>query len=169
MKLTRGEERAGDGTRGLAAQPQLVAYYVPEDVNNAPSHHELRHFLRQKIADYMMPAQFVTLPAFSVNGYGKIDKKAFPAPAMLQNLAEQPVSLTEQVLVDIWGGEFHLNHIGVNHNFFELCGHSLLAARIVTLVERYLHKKIKVQISIRLIIFVSLRVLSKQRKRVTDD
>jgi Condensation domain/Phosphopantetheine attachment site len=47
--------------------------------------------------------------------------------------------------VDIWRGEFHVNNIGVNHNFFELGGHSLLAARIVSLVERYLHKKIKVQ------------------------
>jgi len=127
-------------------QTQLVAYCLLQNKNDVPGPHVLRHYIKQHLADYMIPANFVMMTSFPLTANGKVDKNALPVPVIAQtDSAMQPMTVTEQALVDIWQEEFHLNSIGVNHDFFALGGHSLLAARIASLVARYLHKQIHVQ------------------------
>jgi len=86
---------------------QLVGYVVPSE-NESPTVEELRQFLRQRLPDYMVPAQFVFLKSFSLTPNGKIDRKALPAPSRrLRETAEfvAPLDPLEQVLAGLSGGK----------------------------------------------------------------
>ncbi|MBZ5670628.1 MAG: amino acid adenylation domain-containing protein [Acidobacteriia bacterium] len=84
---------------------QLVGYVVPSE-NESPTVEELRQFLRQRLPDYMVPAQFVFLKSFTLTPNGKIDRKALPAPSKRQREAGElvaPRDPLEQVLAGLSG------------------------------------------------------------------
>jgi amino acid adenylation domain-containing protein len=57
----------------------LVAYIVPSPVQ-AITISELRHFLMERLPNYMMPAAFIFLDTLPLTRNGKIDRRAIPAP-----------------------------------------------------------------------------------------
>jgi amino acid adenylation domain-containing protein len=58
---------------------QLVGYVVSRE-NKSLAVDELRQFMKQRLPDYMVPAQFVFLPSFPLTPNGKVDHKALPPP-----------------------------------------------------------------------------------------
>ncbi len=60
------------------------------------------------------------------------------------NGADQPSGEVETAVASIWRSAFGIEHIGVHDNFFDIGGHSLLAARIVSQVERTLGNRLSV-------------------------
>jgi amino acid adenylation domain-containing protein len=120
---------------------QLVVYLVAEV--NPPSMNELRSFLRRKLPDYMVPSAFVMLESLPLNGSGKIDRLALPAPNQNQAIAHAdfvaPRTPIEDVLATIWAETLKRDRVGVHDDFFSLGGHSLLVARIVARVSQALH------------------------------
>ena len=113
---------------------RLVAYVVAKA--EAPAATELKEHLASQLPQYMVPAAFVTLPAFPLTSSGKVDRKALPAPdgaAYATRGYEAPVGEVEEKLAGIWAEVLKLERVGRQDNFFELGGHSLLA---ITLIER---------------------------------
>ena len=112
---------------------RLVAYIVP-----TTEYHEqdsgLRNHLRTTLPDYMIPQHIVTLPEFPMTSNGKIDRKQLPPPVVRLKAADLPISekMTEleERLLEIWKAVLELEYIGINDNFFEIGGHSLLSVRI---------------------------------------
>lgn len=96
---------------------------------------ELRSFLKAKLPDYMIPTTFVFLEAMPLTPNGKIDRRALPNPA--QNRLElapnylAPRTPIESTIAEIWAEVLQLERVGVNDNFFEVGGHSLLAIRVL--------------------------------------
>ncbi|WP_340615913.1 amino acid adenylation domain-containing protein [Xenorhabdus entomophaga] len=119
---------------------RLVAYVQPQPgVTLVPG--ELRQQLSQHLADYMLPAAFVTLDAFPLTSNGKIDRKAFPAPdqsAIVARGYEAPQGEVETVLAQIWQELLGLECVSRHDHFFELGGHSLLILKACSLaVEKF--------------------------------
>ena len=117
---------------------RLVAYIVPETkVNNKtkiPTSSELRRSLKEKLADYMIPAAFVMLDALPLTPNGKIDTKSLPVPDWFGNAETTfvaPQTPTEEKLVNIFTSVLELEKVGVEDDFFELGGHSLLATKLI--------------------------------------
>ena len=114
---------------------RLVAYLVPNR-EHEPSIPELRHFLRTKLPEYMVPAAFVTLNALPLTPNGKVDRRALPAPDHLR--PEQAVAFVppytplEEVVAGLWCELLGIEQVGINDNFFHLGGHSLLAAQLMS-------------------------------------
>jgi amino acid adenylation domain-containing protein len=139
--LHRGDP--GDG-RGEA---RLVAYVEPsaEAVLTAT---ELRRALRTRLPEYMVPAAYVVLAALPLTPSGKIDRDTLPAPA-LGSLAEHvaPRTPIEEELARIWSEllGIPLERISVNDNFFDLGGHSLMAAQCVARVREGLGAELPLQ------------------------
>ncbi len=113
---------------------RLVAYVVPEG-ETAPGVTELRHFLKEKLPDYMVPSAFVVLEALPLTPSGKVDRKALPAPEQARPDLESdfvaPRTDKEQVLAEIWAQVLGLDRVGVHDNFFELGGDSILSIQVV--------------------------------------
>lgn len=96
----------------------------------------------------MVPAYFVHLTGFPVNPNGKIDKKALPLPGELNsgNNFQQPVTMAEEILVEIWSEILNLDKskIITAKSFFELGGQSL---KVMVLVNK-ISKQFNVNITI---------------------
>jgi hypothetical protein len=95
---------------------------------------DLRTFLRQKLPEYMIPAEFLVLDQFPLTSNGKLDRHALTTLAT-SRLPEvdyvSPRNAVEEVLAGIWSGVLDRNRIGINDNFFDIGGHSLLATQIM--------------------------------------
>jgi amino acid adenylation domain-containing protein len=122
-------------------EPRLVAYVVPRGPQ-APSATLLRDELRTKVPDYMVPAAFVSLPAFPQTPNKKIDRARLPAPD-LQDLAVAtvhvaPRDLLEERLARLWTEVLGISNPGIRDDFFSLGGHSLLAVRLFARIHQEL-------------------------------
>jgi len=89
---------------------------------------DLRKFLRQKLPDYMIPAHIVELSELPRTKAGKIDRRALPNPEAKaqEKRAVLPESELEREIADIWKEVLKLQQVGIDDNFFDLGGHSLL-------------------------------------------
>jgi acyl carrier protein len=82
------------------------------------------------------------LEALPLTTNGKLNRSALPAPAgLLENIVCEyvaPRNEVEEMLVAEWTKLFKIEGIGIHHNFFELGGYSLTAARLVYLLNQAL-------------------------------
>jgi amino acid adenylation domain-containing protein len=112
----------------------LVAYLVAE---NPPADlvDQLRALVRAAMPEYMVPAQFVMLKALPRTHNGKLDRKALPAPSVgddaPRGVAVAPRTPTEEMIMGVFRTVLGRTDFGVFDNFFDLGGHSLMAARIM--------------------------------------
>jgi len=94
-------------------------------------------FLKQRLPEYMVPAQFVWMESFPLTENGKVDRKALPAPSESNTIRETvgPRNQTEESLAAIWSELLHAGKIGIHDDFFELGGHSLLAIKAMSRIR----------------------------------
>ena len=58
---------------------RLVSYVTARG-QESPDGSELRRFLKERLPDYMLPADFVWLDKLPLNSSGKLDRRALPLP-----------------------------------------------------------------------------------------
>jgi acyl carrier protein len=129
--------------RDVADQKCLVAYLVADQAARLAGDdwvEAIKTRLRDKLAEYMIPSAFVVLDALPINANGKVDKKALPAPSLLeaQSTYVAPSTELEHVLVGIWSELLLLpaEQLSVSANFFEVGGDSLLVVRLATVIQQ---------------------------------
>ncbi|MCK4258964.1 MAG: amino acid adenylation domain-containing protein [Halanaerobiales bacterium] len=123
----------------------LMAYIVAEREFTVS---ELRRHLAQKLPDYMIPSHFMQIENIPLTHNGKVDRRALPNPEGGIDVAVEyipPTNQIEEKLIAIWQKLLMIEEIGINHNFFEMGGHSLKAVQVVNLV----HKELNFQISLQ--------------------
>jgi acyl carrier protein len=117
---------------------RLVAYVVlaPDSRTNLDA---LRDSLCQHLPEYMLPASFVRLDAFPMTPHGKIDRAALPEPTAENTVSndsfEAPGSPVEERLAGILTALLGVDEVGVDDNFFQMGGHSLLGAQVIARVR----------------------------------
>jgi hypothetical protein len=120
------EDRPGD--------QRLVAYLVPADPSQVQKldTEPVRELLRSQLPDYMVPVAFVVLAELPLTPNRKTDRKALPAPQLQAAASEQkeaPQSETDQAIAGVWRDVLGRDEVGLDDNFFDLGGHSLLVVR----------------------------------------
>ena len=136
------EDKAGK--RGLVAYvvPRALASQAHADLPTAespPLGPQLRLHLRERLPDHMVPGAFMVVDRFALTPTGKIDHAVLPAPEYLRLGAGEfvgPRDATESLLCEIWGELLKTKEIGVNEDFFQIGGDSLLGAVMFTEVEK---------------------------------
>jgi amino acid adenylation domain-containing protein len=128
---------------------KCLAAYLLRSAHPSPEAGLLQQFLRSKLPDYMVPAVFVVLDKFPLTPNGKIDRKALPAPASERAQSKQaftpPRTPAEETLARIWRELLRQPEIGIDDNFFEIGGHSLLAMQLMARVR----KEFQAELSLR--------------------
>lgn len=112
--------------------PRLIAYVVPKTNFNKDS---VREFLLAKLPEYMVPQFIVELRSIPLTSNAKVDRKALPLPeaSTLPSTQFKPARYdTEKTLVEIWKSVLVRDSVGIDDNFFDLGGTSLLAQKLVT-------------------------------------
>jgi hypothetical protein len=111
---------------------RLVAYVVPD--GDMPDGSHLRSFLRDTLPEYMVPSQFVRLEHMPLTPNGKIDRKALPSLDAVQVVAPalyvEPANELERTIAERWCSTLGLERVGVEDNFFDVGGHSLLVVQL---------------------------------------
>ena len=119
--------------------PVLVAYIVADQPPNGQEAY-LRPFMESKLPEYMVPSHFVMMETLPLTPNGKVDKKAlnaFPLSfAGNYRDIEGPQDDLERRLVGVWEKALERRPISVTDDFFLIGGHSLLAIRLLSDVER---------------------------------
>jgi len=127
------EDRPGDA--------RLVAYLVAApgaSVDEAV----LRTHLRAFLPDYMIPQHVVVLDALPQTPNGKVDRKALPPPLARAGEAvgrREPRDALEQATLAAMQAALGGGPLGMDDDFFEHGGHSLLAAQLVARLHRELN------------------------------
>jgi len=102
----------------------------------------LRNHLRGKLPEYMVPQHFIALETFPLTPAGKIDRRQLSATFSLGEPSSvgfaPPATETQAALAAIWREVLGYGTLGVNDNFFDIGGHSLLVTQIISRIRRTL-------------------------------
>ncbi len=139
---------------------RLVAYVVPATAGGPLDQDALRALLRSRLPEYMVPSALVPLADLPLTPNGKIDRKALPEPSAAQPSAGPAADIVmtepQRRVAAIWRDVLRLEHVGVEDNFFDRGGHSLLVVKVhaalrrefqreLTLVDLFQHTTIAAQ------------------------
>ncbi|WP_425444405.1 amino acid adenylation domain-containing protein [Saccharothrix carnea] len=111
---------------------RLVAYFVP--AGDEPSHTVLRGSLGHVLPDYMVPSALVALDRLPLNRNGKVDRHALPEPdwGTTGTSYVAPRTAVERTLVSIWAQVLGVDRVGIQDDFFELGGDSIISIQVVS-------------------------------------
>ena len=115
---------------------RLIGYYVAK---SELSTNELRKHLAALLPDYMQPSAFVAVKELPRTPSGKIDRKALPAPDVkrpdLDVAFAAPTTAVQKTLANVWADLLGIDRVGIDDNFFDLGGNSLLSIQCVAQLE----------------------------------
>jgi amino acid adenylation domain-containing protein len=152
---TMGEEHS---------KQQLVAYIVPEE-KLTPTIEGLSEFLKNKLPDYMVPSAFIFLDTLPLSANGKVDRRALPTQESLLQKVEvayvAPQTDIEQIIATVWQELLGVEKVGVNDNFFDLGGNSLLLTKTYSEYKKRLPKEIQSFSLIDLFKYSTIKSLSQ--------
>ena len=119
---------------------RLVAYWVAKPSCQADAN-ELRAALRERLPEYMVPAEFLELPAMPLLASGKVNRAALPSPDVpgqgeSLRVERAPRTELEAIVAATFARVLGIASVGVDDDFFLLGGHSLLATRLVLELRR---------------------------------
>jgi hypothetical protein len=123
---------------GAQSGKLLVGYVTTRDGRLFDAS-ELRRYLKDRLADHMLPAVFVPLDRFPLMRGGKIDRALLPDPdhSSATGKVEHvlPRTQTEELITAVWSDVLGAKELGVREDFFEIGGHSLLATQVVSRIR----------------------------------
>lgn len=119
---------------------RMVAYVVMAsglsiDVDAA------RATLRARLPEYMIPNNFVVLESLPLTPNGKVDRRALPAPSLqaatpADTESEALMTPVQRQVARLWQEVLGLERVGLQANFFDLGGHSLLLVKLQSALRR---------------------------------
>lgn len=144
---------------------RLVAYLLYRE-KGGPDAADLRAYLKTKLPDYMVPSTFVTLDSIPLLPNDKADIKALPKPEFAKKawteLDRSYQDDRERALAVIWEEVLGTGQFGLEDSFFAVGGHSLLIARLGSLIEQRLAASLS---NIELFQFPTIRSLARHLAR----
>ncbi|WP_033189891.1 non-ribosomal peptide synthetase [Rhodococcoides fascians] len=125
---------------------QLVGYVVPASAEDTDIDiDELRDSLAEALPRYMIPGAILTLDEFPLNTSGKLDRKALPAPTVHATQFRAPRTPIEEIVADVFADVLGLERVGLDDDFFELGGNSLVATQLVSRLGVALDSRVPVR------------------------
>jgi thioester reductase-like protein len=97
----------------------------------------LRAQLAKTLPEYMIPSAFVPLDTLPLTSNGKLDRAALPVPGPAAALpGRAPRNPTDETLCELFGQVLGVPPVGIDDNFFELNGNSILAVRLAREIQQ---------------------------------
>jgi amino acid adenylation domain-containing protein len=134
------------GRDGANGEKVLVAYVVMEGAeagagtDGGTRASVTRRYMAERLPDYMVPATYVELAALPLNHNMKLDRHALPEPEARRAAgvpgAREAETPTERRLASLWKKLLRIDEVGLDDNFFDLGGDSMLALALILEIDR---------------------------------
>lgn len=144
------ESAAVQGVKEPSGDRALVAYVVSGSETLTDG--ALRAHLASRLPSYMFPSHFVRIDAMPLTPTGKINRRALPPPhsdARARGYVA-PRTETERALVEVWGRVLNAPQLGVEDDFFEWGGHSILALQAISEVSQEFKRQLPVDLLVKM-------------------
>ncbi len=118
------------------AEPCIVAYFVSNKKDNLTT--ILRDFLKNHLPDYMIPAAFISIEDIPLTTNGKLNRSALPKVNWeeTQKPYIAPRNDWETTVCSLIASLLNLEKVGINDDFFEIGGNSLLITQLVSRLQK---------------------------------
>jgi amino acid adenylation domain-containing protein/non-ribosomal peptide synthase protein (TIGR01720 family) len=128
----------GEGER------RLIGYVVaaPGAVIDVAS---VRRELARQLPDALVPSAVAVLDALPLTAHGKVDRTALPVPVESTDAYRPPRTPQQDVLCELFAEILGVERVGVDDNFFDRGGHSLMAMRLLSRVRATLGVDVSVR------------------------
>ncbi|MFI6775439.1 amino acid adenylation domain-containing protein [Nocardia sp. NPDC050412] len=127
----------------------LVAYVMPRQGATLDTGQLAAH-IGESLPDYMIPAAIMVLGEIPLTPVGKLDRAALPDPVFAARQFRAPATPVEEIIADVFAalllGPDTDARVGVDDDFFELGGNSLLATQAAARIGFALGLRVPVQL-----------------------
>lgn len=97
---------------------------------------ELRRALKKSLPAHLVPSVFLLVDIWPQQPNGLVDRDALPDPFGTADDFVAPRTDFERAIADVWREVLGIERIGIHDNFFDIGGHSLLAVRVITKLDK---------------------------------
>jgi aryl carrier-like protein len=120
--------------RETNGEKRLVAYVVDGNHEGGVNASELRDYLREQLPEFMLPSAILAIESLPLTPNGKVDRRELAARevhvAGVQSYVP-PRTINEELLCNIWEEVLHVQRVGIDDNFFDLGGDSILTIQVI--------------------------------------
>ena len=126
-----GVQDAVVAMHGEGARRVLAAYIVKRSGSNVEKS-ELLTWVRHRLPEYMTPGRWTWLEELPLTPHGKLDRRRLPSPSENSegdheaHDVSEGCGAAEQVIAGIWKEVLEISRLGLDDNFFDIGGNSML-------------------------------------------
>ena len=124
----------------LGNEPKLVAYLKSRE--QLQDEKLIHNALSKILPEILLPSKYIWVDDFPITPNGKIDKKNLPVPQYIRPdsapLFKKPNTQLEKDIAKIWSEELQIPSIGIDDDFFDMGGSSILAQKVTSLMRQRL-------------------------------
>lgn len=127
------------------AYEKFLSAYVILKPGSKLNTDELKEFLSKDLFSEKIPETIFILEQFPLNINGKIDREALEKIALTKKIGvslDLPKTQIQKKLLMIWEDLLNAEHIGLDDDFFDLGGHSILLIRLHDKIAKVFHYEI---------------------------
>ncbi|MGW2328288.1 amino acid adenylation domain-containing protein [Streptomyces sp. NPDC001700] len=121
--------------KNTAGGTYLVGYVIPAAGSEDLRADEVTAWAAAHMVEYMVPAHIVVMEEFPLTANGKLDRRALPEPVIGTGALTPPATENERVVCAAVAKVLRLDEVGVDQDFFQLGGDSLLAISLLSAVR----------------------------------
>jgi amino acid adenylation domain-containing protein len=121
-----------------ADSSRLVGYFVPEP-GTSPECDDVRAFLQKRLPGYAVPDVCVAVASLPLAVDGQLERDSLPVPERPSEVGPAFVAArdeAERTLAGIWCHVLQLDSVGIDDDFFEMGGDSLLVLQVMGAAEQ---------------------------------
>ncbi|AYJ49065.1 non-ribosomal peptide synthetase [Rhodococcus sp. P1Y] len=133
------------GTDAGAGSTALVSYALPAD-GTSPESSTLLEWMRQSLPGHMVPSALMLIDHVPLTGAGKVDRSALPAPVFVAREYRAPSTPTEEAVASVFAELLSRESVGVDDDFFDLGGNSLIGTQVAARIGARLHKRVPARV-----------------------
>ncbi|MEU7725860.1 amino acid adenylation domain-containing protein [Streptomyces sp. NPDC040724] len=118
--------------KNTAGGTYLVGYVIPAAGSEDLRADEVKAWAAGHMVDYMVPTHVVVMKEFPLTANGKLDRGALPEPELGTGALVTPATENERLVCEAVAALLRLDEVGVDQDFFQLGGDSLLAISLLS-------------------------------------
>ncbi|WP_329377933.1 non-ribosomal peptide synthetase [Streptomyces sp. NBC_01716] len=118
--------------KNAAGGTYLVGYVIPAAGSEDLRAEQVKAWATEHMVEYMVPAHTVVMREFPLTANGKLDRNALPEPVIGTGSLLPPATEDERVVCEAVAKLLRLDEVGVNQDFFQLGGDSILAISLLS-------------------------------------